>query len=234
LLASIPLVAFLMLLLSGCTVGSLISDPSTTPTPTREAKCNLATHICDKPKMTLDPTKDYVATIKTAKGYIIFSLDTKNSPLTVNNFVYLANQHYYDGTFFWRAEVPGKPGPFDPDGQPSLLSLIQGGSVQDDGDQDKDYPGYTIPDELTTAQNGYGQGIVAMATRGSADSGGAQFFINTGDNTNYFNPAYPVFGRVLFGLDIAKKVEPKDKIDSVTIAVSDVIVPTVTVVPSSS
>jgi len=91
------------------------------------AKCNLSTHTCDKPPMTLDLTKDYTATIKTAKGDIVIHLDAKNSPQTVNNFVYLATQHYYDGSYFWRAEVPGKPSPLDPSGQPSELALIQGG-----------------------------------------------------------------------------------------------------------
>ena len=75
-----------------------------------------------------------------------------------------------------------------PVGQPSQFSLIQGGSVQDDGDPNKSYPGYTIPDELTTASNGYTPGVVAMANTRKADTGGAQFFINTGDNTQYFQP----------------------------------------------
>jgi cyclophilin family peptidyl-prolyl cis-trans isomerase len=181
------------------------------------AKCNLATHICDKPPMTLDANKDYTATIKTAKGEMVLHLDAKNAPQTVNNFVYLSEQHYYDGTYFWRAEVPGKPSPLDPSGQPSELSLIQGGSVQDDGDPSKSYPGYTIPDELTTAKNGYGPGVVAMANKGQVDTGAAQFFINTGDNTKFFNPAYTVFAQLTSGLDVAKKIEAKDKIDSITI-----------------
>jgi cyclophilin family peptidyl-prolyl cis-trans isomerase len=176
--------------------------------------------MCDKPTMTLDPTKDYTATIKTAKGDIVIHLDAKNSPQTVNNFVYLAKQGYYNGSYFWRAETPGKPSPIDPSGQPSSLSLIQGGSVQDDGDSGKNYPGYTIPDELTTAKNGYKPGVVAMANKGQADTGAAQFFINTGDNTQYFNPAYAVFGEVTSGLDVAKKIEAKDKIESVTITTS--------------
>jgi cyclophilin family peptidyl-prolyl cis-trans isomerase len=195
------------------------------------AKCNLSTHTCDKPPMTLDLTKDYTATIKTAKGDIVIHLDAKNSPQTVNNFVYLATQHYYDGSYFWRAEVPGKPSPLDPSGQPSELALIQGGSIQDDGDSGKNYPGYTIPDELATAKNGYGPGVVAMATRGSADSGGAQFFINTGDNTDFFNPEYAVFGQVTSELDVAKKIAGKDKIESVTITATALITPTATGTP---
>jgi len=195
------------------------------------AKCNLSTHICDKPTMTLDSTKDYTATIKTAKGDIVIHLDAKNSPQTVNNFVYLAKQGYYNGSYFWRVEIPGKPSPIDPSGQPSSLSLIQGGSVQDDGDAGKDYPGYTIPDELTTAQSGgYKPGVIAMANKG-ADTGAAQFFINTGDNTQYFNPTYAVFGEVTSGLDVAQKIEAKDKIESVTITTSALPTPAPTETP---
>jgi cyclophilin family peptidyl-prolyl cis-trans isomerase len=195
------------------------------------AKCNLSTHMCDKPTMTLDPTKDYTATIKTAKGDIVIHLDAKNSPQTVNNFVYLSKQGYYNGTYFWRVEIPGKPSPLDPSGQPSTLSLIQGGSVQDDGDAGKDYPGYTIPDELKTAQSGgYKPGIVAMANKG-ADTGASQFFINTGDNTQYFNPTYAVFGEVTSGLDVAQKIEPKDKIESITIKTTALPTPAPTQTP---
>ena len=95
--------------------------------------------------------------------------------------------------------------------------MIQGGSVQDDGDAGKNYPGYTIPDELATAENGYGAGVVAMANHGTSNSGGAQFFINTGDNTEFFAPAYAVFGQVTAGLDVAKMIESKDGIVTVII-----------------
>jgi cyclophilin family peptidyl-prolyl cis-trans isomerase len=225
-LAAIAIAASFIFLLSGCAARSILPTFSPTKTQVGGPGCNLSTHLCDKPEMTLDPTMDYMATIETAKGDIVIHLDAKNSPQTVNNFVYLAQQHYYDGTYFWRVEIPGQPSPLDPTGQSSELALIQGGSIQDDGDPGNDYPGYTIPDELTTARNGYGPGVVAMATRGAPDTGGAQFFINTGDNTNYFNPAYAVFGLVTSGLDVAKKIEPKDKIESVTITVTSLATPT--------
>jgi cyclophilin family peptidyl-prolyl cis-trans isomerase len=192
------------------------------------AHCDLSKHTCDKPAMTLDPTKDYTATIKTAKGDIVIHLDAKNAPQNVNNFVYLAKQRYYDGSYFWRVETPGKPSPLDPGGQPSELSLIQGGSIQDDGDSGKKYPGYTIADELSTAKNGYKAGTVAIANTGQPDSGAAQFFINTGDNTSFFNPAYTIVGEVTSGMDVAKKMESKDKIESVTITATTLPTPTAT------
>jgi cyclophilin family peptidyl-prolyl cis-trans isomerase len=232
LVASTIAVSFI-LLLSGCAPRSILPAFSPTKTPVGGPRCNLSTHLCDKPAMTLDPTKDYTATIETAKGAIVIHLDAKNTPQTVNNFVYLAQQQYYDDTYFWRVEIPGQPSPLDPTGQPSELALIQGGSIQDDGDPGKNYPGYTIPDELTTARNGYGPGVVAMATTGAPDTGGAQFFINTGDNTNYFNPAYAVFGLVTSGLDVARKIEPKDKIESVTIIVTSLATPTASATPTT-
>jgi cyclophilin family peptidyl-prolyl cis-trans isomerase len=226
-LAAIAIAASFMFLLSGCAARSIL--PAFSPTQTRVGgpQCDLSTHICDKPAMTLDPTQDYSATIKTAKGDIVIHLDAKNSPQTVNNFIYLAQQRYYDGTYFWRVEIPGQPSPLDPTGQPSELALIQGGSVQDDGDPGKNYPGYTIPDELTTARSaGYKSGTIAMANTGQPDSGAAQFFINTGDNTDYFNPAYAVFGLVTSGLDVARKIESKEKIESITITVTSLATPT--------
>jgi cyclophilin family peptidyl-prolyl cis-trans isomerase len=65
-----------------------------------------------------------------------------------------------------------------------------------------------------------------MANYGVADSGGAQFFIDTGDNTPFFIPAYAVFGLVTSGLDVARKIEPRDKIESVTITVTSFATPT--------
>jgi cyclophilin family peptidyl-prolyl cis-trans isomerase len=65
-----------------------------------------------------------------------------------------------------------------------------------------------------------------MANTGQPDTGAAQFFINTGDNTDYFNPAYAVFGQVTAGLDVAWKIKSKDKIGSVSINVTPVATPT--------
>lgn len=182
--------------------------------------CNLKTHVCQAEAakaMTIDPTKSYTATIKTARGDIVIALDAKNSPKTVNNFVFLANQNWYNGTYFWRVETPGKPSVIDSSGAPSQLSLIQGGSVSDVGQDDKSIPGYTIPDELSAAKDGYGPGTVAMANTGQPNTGAAQFFIDIGDETSFFSKTYAVFGHVTSGMDVVKKIQPKDKITSITI-----------------
>jgi cyclophilin family peptidyl-prolyl cis-trans isomerase len=187
--------------------------------------CNLTTHVCDKPALTIDKTKLYTATIKTAKGDIVIALDAKDTPITVNNFVYLARQHYFDGTYFWRVEVPGQPSPIDPSGGPSPLALIQGGSVTDNGRDPTTMPGYAIADELGTASKGYQAGVIAMANAG-ANTGATQFFINTGDNTGKIGANYSAFGHVTSGLDVAGKISPKDKIISITITES--VAPTAT------
>jgi cyclophilin family peptidyl-prolyl cis-trans isomerase len=181
--------------------------------------CDLKTHQCQhQPPTVIDAHKTYTATIHTSRGNIVIALDAKNTPTTVDNFVYLSENHWYDNTYFWRVETPGKPSPIDSSGAPSPLSLIQGGSVADNGQDGAHVPGYTIPDELGTTSQGYVPGTVAMANTGQPNSGSAQFFIDNGDNTQYFSKTYTIFGKVTSGLDIAKKIQPKDKIQSITIA----------------
>lgn len=182
------------------------------PAPPRQAHqptCNLKTHVCEKPNMTIDMNKLYVATIKTAKGDIVFEMDPKNAPLSVNNFVYLANQHFYDGLTFWRVDKKGQPSAIS-QGQPSTLDVIQGGDPKGDGSGG---PGYKFNDEKVVGD--YSQGCVAMANSGP-DTNGSQFFICTGDDTS-LPKSYNLFGQVISGMDVAQKIEPNDKMLSVTI-----------------
>ncbi len=188
-------------------------------TPEPQATCDLKTHLCNKaPLMTIDKSKTYTATIKTARGDIVIQLNAKNAPLAVNNFVFLADQHYYDGTYFWRVEQPDKPSVLDQSGQPSMLSLIQGGTVSADPLKDSaenSRPGYTFKDDPVVGD--YTAGTMAMANRG-ANTNGAQFFICTGDNST-LPKNFDIFGTVTSGLDVAKAIQPGDKIVSVTITV---------------
>lgn len=180
-------------------------------------KCNLATHLCAQPAMTISATKTYTATVHTTKGDIVIALDAKDTPTTVNNFVYLANQGYYNDTYFWRVEKPGAPSPLDPGGQPSPLSLIQGGSVKADGSDANNPagpPGYAFNDEKVVGD--YAAGAVAMANHG-ANTNGAQFFICTGNETGLIGKSYTIFGHVVTGMEVAKAIQPSDKILSVTI-----------------
>lgn len=189
-------------------------------TPVPQAVCNLTTHICNKaPLMTIDTRKIYTATIHTARGDMVIELDAKGAPNAVNNFVFLADQHYYDGTYFWRVEKAGQPSVLT--NAPSDLNLIQGGAATADGDKNHvppaGPPGYIFKDDPISGQ--YTAGTVAMANAGK-NTNGAQFFICTGDNAS-LQPNFDIFGTVTSGLDVAKRIQPDDKIISVTISVSN-------------
>jgi cyclophilin family peptidyl-prolyl cis-trans isomerase len=186
------------------------------PPPPKQATCNLKTHHCDKaPIMTINIHKTYIATIETAKGNIVIQLDAKDAPVTVNNFVFLAQQHFFDGLYFWRVEIPGKTvSPVD--GSTSTLALIQGATVNKNGQDPNSIPGYTFKDE--NLGGAYTTGTVAMANAG-ANTNGAQFFICTGDNSALLGKSYSIFGKVTSGLDVSQKIAADDVIKTVTIQV---------------
>lgn len=185
------------------------------PKPIPQAVCNLKTHSCNKaPIMFINVHKTYIATIHTARGDIVIQLDAKNTPVTANNFVFLAQSHFFDGLYFWRVEALGKISPLN--NQPSTLQLIQGGSVAKNGQDPATIPGYKFNDEKVVGT--YTAGTVAMANAG-ANTNGCQFFIDTGDNSSQLAKSYTIFGKVIAGLDVAKKIQPADKMLSVTITV---------------
>ena len=140
----------------------------------------------DAPAQVVKDDCDYAATIETRFGDIEIDLDADAAPATVNSFVFLAQQGFFDGGQFHRT-VPDY--------------VIQGGDPTGTGTGG---PGYTIPDELP-AEPGYATGAVAMANAGP-DTGGSQFFIVTGDASALTN-AYTQFGTVTSGLDAAQRIE---------------------------
>jgi cyclophilin family peptidyl-prolyl cis-trans isomerase len=163
------------------------------------------------PGMCIDPRKKYTATMATTKGTMKIALDTSKAPRTVNNFVFLARYHYFDGVGFHRI-IPG--------------FVVQGGDPKGDGTGD---PGYKFADELPKAGE-YKVGTLAMANSGP-NTNGSQFFIIVGDQGVQLPPKYSLFGQVTEGLDVAKALEavgtpgagtPSEpvKMDSVTIAES--------------
>lgn len=186
-----------------------------TPPPPKQAVCDLKTHHCNKaPIMTINVKKTYTATIETAKGNIVIQLDAKDAPVTVNNFVFLAKSHFYDGLYIWRVEVPGKTtSPVD--GSTSTLALIQGATVAKDGSDPSSIPGYTIKDE--NLGGAYTAGVVAMANTGNPNTNGAQWFINTGDNSALLGKTYTIFGKVTSGLDVAQAMTADTVIKTITI-----------------
>jgi|WetSurMetagenome_2_1015567.scaffolds.fasta_scaffold14183_7 cyclophilin family peptidyl-prolyl cis-trans isomerase len=141
------------------------------------------------PAMAIDENKTYTATMKTNYGDIVIELLPGESPLTVNNFVFLARQGYYDGVKFHRI-IKG--------------FMIQGGDPTGKGSGD---PGYSFADELPPDRK-YGPGIVAMANSGP-NTNGSQFFIcsgSTSKNLNY-SPNYTIFGTVTAGMDVVQSIE---------------------------
>lgn len=133
------------------------------------------------PELVIDPERSYQATLETSEGPVEISLFASESPRTVNNFVFLAREGFYDGVTFHRV-IEG--------------FMIQGGDPTGSG---RGGPGYTFSDELDVArERGYPRGTVAMANAGP-DTNGSQFFIVHRDAA--LPPNYSVFGEVSDGMD---------------------------------
>jgi peptidylprolyl isomerase len=182
--------------------------PWTPKAAPKQATCNLQTHLCNKaPLMTINTSHFYSATIKTKYGDIVLSLDAQNAPIAVNNFVFLAQQHFYDGLPFNRVEHVGQVSPIT--NQPSNLDLIQGGA----GGAKGAGPGYTLKFDSNTGN--YVAGSISVANS-------SQFFICLSDMSQQLSNTWDRFGVITAGLDFAKEVKVNDIIESVTITESTV------------
>jgi cyclophilin family peptidyl-prolyl cis-trans isomerase len=137
--------------------------------------------------MVIDPSKRYSAEVTTSKGSMVIALDSAAAPKTVNNFVFLARWHYYDGIVFHRI-IPG--------------FMCQGGDPEGSG---RGGPGYRFEDELP-APGRYEIGSLAMANAGP-NTNGSQFFIVSGPDGCALPPNYSLFGKVVDGLDVVKAIE---------------------------
>jgi peptidyl-prolyl cis-trans isomerase B (cyclophilin B) len=149
------------------------------------------------PDMTIDPNKTYVATFNTSRGMIVCDLFAKDAPKTVNNFVFLARDKFYDGTSFHRVIAD---------------FMIQGGDPQGTG---RGGPGYKFADEFKGNTRKHQVGSLSMANAGP-NTNGSQFFI-THIATNWLDGKHTVFGQVTKGQDIVNAVQQGDKLVSVTI-----------------
>ena len=138
------------------------------------------------PPMAIDEKAAYTAVMRTSEGNISIALDPKQAPKTVNNFVFLAKEGFFDGLTFHRV-IPD--------------FVIQGGDPDGNGTGG---PGYSFADELPKA-GAYKLGSVAMANSGP-DTNGSQFFIITGQQGVQLPPNYSLFGQVTKGLDVAEKI----------------------------
>lgn len=139
------------------------------------------------PEMKIDASKTYTATIETNRGTIVAELYAGQAPITVNNFVCLASEGYYDGVIFHRV---------------ILDFMIQTGDPTGTG---RGGPGYQIQDELPGDDMNYGKGTLAMANSGPNTSG-SQFFINQANNAGRLNKSYTIFGQVTEGEDVVDTI----------------------------
>jgi peptidyl-prolyl cis-trans isomerase B (cyclophilin B) len=177
----------------GPTCGSLTFGTVLTPLP---GDAGLHTYAAPPPSI-INVAHKYLATIVTAKGTMTLCLDPALAPVTVNNFVFLARNQFYDGLKFHRVEAG---------------FVIQGGDPKGDGTGG---PGYQFADEPVLSQ--YVKGCVAMANSG-ANTNGSQFFICTADDPQLAtNGHYNLFGFAQTGMDVALKIQVGDVMTKVTV-----------------
>jgi cyclophilin family peptidyl-prolyl cis-trans isomerase len=178
------------------------------PCPNPDGSSPKTQSFSDQPSMCIDPAKRYTAQLSTSLGDMTIALDAATAPLTVNNFVFLARYHYYEGVIFHRI-IRG--------------FMCQGGDPTGTGTGG---PGYRFADELPKPGK-YQIGSVAMANAGP-NTNGSQFFLISGRNGVQLPPNYSLFGQVVTGLDVLEAMQnvptgaqdrPKDPpvISSVTI-----------------
>lgn len=142
------------------------------------------------PELTIDPTKKYTAVFKTDKGDITVSLYAAKVPRTVNNFVFLAREGFYDNTIFHRVIAD---------------FMAQGGDPTGTG---MGGPGYKFNDEFDASLRHSGPGVLSMANAGP-NTNGSQFFI-THVPTPWLDHKHSVFGQVIKGLDVLMSIPERD------------------------
>jgi peptidyl-prolyl cis-trans isomerase B (cyclophilin B) len=147
--------------------------------------------------MQIDPEKSYRATIETDKGTIVLELYPEHAPKTVNNFVFLAREGFYDQLIFHR-----------------VISdfMVQGGDPTGTG---RGGPGYKFEDEVRGNPLKHERGVISMANAGP-NTNGSQFFI-THSPQPHLNGRHTVFGKVAEGLDVVDAIKQSDKMLSVVV-----------------
>ncbi len=162
--------------------------------------------------MKIDPNKTYKATVTTSKGTFTIELFAKDAPKTVNNFVFLAKEGFYNDVVFHRI---------------IQSFMVQTGDPEGTG---RGGPGYKFEDELGSKHQ-YEPGIVAMANSGK-NTNGSQFFICTGEDSKSLNtrPNYTIFGKVTEGMETVQAIaatpveqgsEPTEKVVIQSVAITE-------------
>ncbi len=142
------------------------------------------------PAMQIDPKKAYKAHMETDKGTMVLELFAEKTPITVNNFVFLSREGYYDNVIFHRVIDN---------------FMVQGGDPTGTG---RGGPGYKFGDEFDASLKHDKQGILSMANAGPGTNG-SQFFITHGP-TPHLNGKHTVFGQVVEGLDVLMSIPARD------------------------
>ncbi|MEA3350658.1 MAG: peptidylprolyl isomerase [Chloroflexota bacterium] len=149
------------------------------------------------PEMKIDPEKKYSVSMKTNRGIIEIDLYPEHAPKTVNNFVFLSREGYYDGLKFHRV---------------INNFMIQGGDPTGTG---RGGPGYKFEDELVGNPLEHETGSLSMANAGP-NTNGSQFFITHAPQP-HLNGKHTVFGKVTSGMDVVNAIEQNDKMTAVTV-----------------
>lgn len=142
------------------------------------------------PAMLIDPKKQYKAHMETDNGIMVIELFAEKTPITVNNFVFLSREGYYDGVIFHRVIDN---------------FMAQGGDPTGSG---RGGPGYKFGDEFDASLKHDKRGILSMANAGPSTNG-SQFFITHGP-TPHLNGKHTVFGQVVEGLDVLMSIPARD------------------------
>lgn len=150
------------------------------------------------PPQTIDTAKKYTAAFETSRGAILCELFAADAPKTVNNFVFLAREGFYNGTTFHRVIKD---------------FMIQGGDPTGTG---RGGPGYRFEDEVKNNSQRHQVGSLSMANAGP-NTNGSQFFI-THVVTNWLDGKHTVFGKVISGQDVVNATQQGDQLKSVTIS----------------
>ncbi|HEX5369833.1 MAG TPA: peptidylprolyl isomerase [Dehalococcoidia bacterium] len=200
---------------SGATGSSGAGLASAAPTPTTAAPSCTGPNIASiqrtgkrsfpaAPDRIIDPTKHYVAQMQTSRGVITIDLDAADAPNTVNNFVFLSCNGFYDGLTFHR--VVKSPQPF----------VVQGGDPRGDGTGG---PGYLFANETSPNINHDAAGVISMARTSQPDTNGSQFFITLAPQPS-LDGQYNAFGHVTAGMDVVNNIAQGDLILAVSITES--------------
>ncbi|MBW7931351.1 MAG: peptidylprolyl isomerase [Gammaproteobacteria bacterium] len=148
--------------------------------------------------MQVDTNRSYQATIETNRGNIELELYTEHAPITVNNFVFLARDGFYDGVGFHRVIAN---------------FMIQGGDPTGTG---RGGPGYRFEDECSGNPLRHERGVISMANAGP-NTNGSQFFITHGPQP-HLDGRHTVFGKVVAGMDVVDAIEQGDVMSAVRVA----------------